>query len=1191
MSQVESLIKIANHYFYSGDLMKSLYYYLKFENDNKELKKYISLNKKIVIERIKKKSCQKKSYSIIVDNEQCIDPLISIIIPVFNSSLYLKKCIFSLLKQSFRKIELICVDDGSHDDSLNILIEMSCLDNRIKVVSQKNKYAGEARNVGIDLARGKYLMFLDSDDFFEIDLCERLFHEAESNNSDIVVCDMRLHDEKTGKVSEPNWSLKTSLLPNGSLFKPKDAADVIFNFTNNWVWNKIFRADLIKSNNIKFQKIRHTNDLYFMCMTLVLAERVGIIKDRLINYRTNVKKSLTSLNTRNESYYDVIECFTELKKSLEKINCFSKYNKSFVNLCVTQIYWNFSKISDDEIKSKFICALFENNFFGIPLDCDPELFLEKSTYSQYLDIISKFSNEQNIYLKIKNSAHRFKVISFDIFDTLVFRPYLKPKDLFSEIEVACDLNGFCEARVSAEKKARNLRGNSEITIDDIYNEIPEQFRFVKEIEVKKEIEVVFSNDVFVRLLEDLIDNGKEVVLTSDMYLEESTIKLILEKCNIKKYKKLYLSSALGLTKKTGDLFKYIIRDYGIVPSELVHVGDNHYSDFEVPKGLGVCAYKYEQTTWASDFQFELSLKNKKDKIIVDTLHQLSRCSIINHRDDFWFRVGYNFAGPLALSFAAEIKREAERLNIETILFIARDGYLTKEIFSYISGGEVPIYYVYASRGLIKNIMDGNMSSDEYIKYIDELIENSLVGKKVLVVDTTTINFTAQRFLKNILKGVDIHGFYWLANSEIKDLNYSSIFTRPSSVEKINFFIETLLSAPTPPVNYIRDGEPIYEEPSAQERIRCEIYESISRGALSFAKQICNNKYYKDLSLPINPEYVFQIIFNYINRISYEDYVKFSMITHTGDVYNKEGKSLSYYLSKFRRPLISIIVCVYNGDEYLEECLNSLKNQSLRDIEVICVDDCSSDKSNEILRDFCKTDVRFKYLRNDKNIGLASSRNKAIMIANGEYIQFVDADDYILENTCESLFERCKRLNLDMLSFSGFNFDENRKESVNNYWSFSYLPSDWNKTWFTFTDCINFAPRMAVSSCLTIYKRSFIERWKINFPDGLYFEDNLFFCKALVKAARISIHKGKFYARRIHSESITQNWNKHFSDYIKISNLVMDFLISQNIEKKVILLYKENFCKVMNYYYGSFDKFYKEKYEKEILMFKEKYRSL
>jgi len=256
------------------------------------------------------------------------------------------------------------------------------------------------------------------------------------------------------------------------------------------------------------------------------------------------------------------------------------------------------------------------------------------------------------------------------------------------------------------------------------------------------------------------------------------------------------------------------------------------------------------------------------------------------------------------------------------------------------------------------------------------------------------------------------------------------------------------------------------------------------------------------------------------------------------------------------PKFSIIISVYNVEKYLRETLESVVNQTLKDIEIICINDGSTDNSLNILDEYARKDSRIKVI-NQENQGLASSRNNALNIATGEYFLCVDSDDYIRKDSLELVYKKAKNMDLDMLSFGGTNFDDKtRKDLGNPYYEFKYLPAGFNTNCFTYKNCIHFITKMAVSSCLTAYRLDFIKKNYIEFPAGLCFEDNVFFCKALLNAKRCGILNEKLYFRRIHNASITQNWEKHFGDYLKITDLVLSYLKNINIDYSIWSQYEK-----------------------------------
>ncbi len=1185
-----SFIAKAYECFLKKEYEKSAFCYSLFQKKCKDISHIVEANKKIV-NRLsifhKKVKMNDTDPYIILAQATTTCPDITIIIPVFNSDKYLDQCLDSIINQTFKNIEIICIDDGSTDNSVDILMNYADSDNRITVIAQHNRYAGVARNIGIKISRGKYFLFLDSDDFFDLNFCKIMYEKALETNSDIVVCNVNLFDDKSNKITQPQWSLKLSLLPPQKYFSPVEIKKNIFTFTNNWAWNKLIKKDLVTLNNIFFQGIMHTNDTYFICMCMVLSKKISCINNRLVFYRINVNKSLTTSFSREKSKDDIFICLDEIKKGLLTRGLYRIYKDSFISLSVQHLYWNLHKLNTNEARQYFIKEILKRNFYGFDTGLKDNVFEDKEIYNKYSELIDYFSVEENIFLKIYNNIDRYKIISFDIFDTLVKRIYAKPSDVFYDLEISNNVDGFHNIRVTAEKKARESNKDREITIDDIYNYIPIDFQNLKQKEIEKEIQISFPNKNIVTIYNKLIKEGKTIVLTSDMYLNEETIKEILKKCGINGYKNIYISSSYGKMKKNGDLFKILLKEEKATPNSVLHIGDNSLSDIEVPRKLGISTIYYHNLSnnvHIDNIDDTYNMAKKNDYLMKNMISHMTNYA--KNTYNYWFNIGFSLAAPLSLSFMSFLFDEIHKFRPDCILFVARDCFLLHKIYNLLESNPLPNYYIYASRGLIRNIKSGVIPIDSYKKYISNIICNNY--KKIMLVDVTTINFSAQKFLSKIFYNASIHAVYWLSNKKTINLDFSSIYFRPHKIEAINFMVETLLSAPTPPVNILREGQPYFEKRTEQEFDRCKIYEQIVDGCLSFCKLMSNNSSIKNFKINISSEISSNMLFSFINNYSHEDYNMFSKLTHTADIFNKESEPVAVYFSRLKKYSISIILCVFNGEKYLKECLDSILSQSLKELEIICVDDCSTDNTFSILDEYRKNYKEIILMQNKENIGLASSRNKALKIARGEYIQFVDADDYLISNCCECIYKRCKLLKLDMLSFSGFNFNMDHKRIENSYWNFNYLPLDWNKTWFTFTDCKKFISQMHVSSCLTIYRNDFIKKYGIAFPEGLFYEDNFFFCKAIINAKRISIHKGKFYARRIHNESITQNWDKHFSDYIKVITITLEYLYKENIDDDIIEQYKHKFYETICYFYKKFPHQVNLIYDCEINKFCEKF---
>ncbi len=207
---------------------------------------------------------------------------VSIIVPVYNKERFLVECMECLIHQTYRNIEIICVDDGSADSSLKILEEYAAKDSRVVVIPQKNQGAGNARNTGIKHAKGRYMQFLDADDFFDLDMVEKMLAKADEENADIVLCNALQYNHET-KVEEAHKWLNVKGFEL-DVFSYKDVGN-IFNITTPSIWNKLYKRELILDNNITYQEIQSNNDTAFSVITLLLAKRITYVNEYFVHYR------------------------------------------------------------------------------------------------------------------------------------------------------------------------------------------------------------------------------------------------------------------------------------------------------------------------------------------------------------------------------------------------------------------------------------------------------------------------------------------------------------------------------------------------------------------------------------------------------------------------------------------------------------------------------------------------------------------------------------------------------------------------------------------------------------------------------------------------------------------------------------------------------------------------------------------
>lgn len=280
------------------------------------------------------------------------NPKISVIIPVYNGVKYINQCLDSLINQTFKDFEIICVNDGSTDNSLEILENYSKTDPRIKIINQKNSGAAAARNNGLAQATGDYLSILDCDDFFDGDMFELMYNHSVKYDTDITFCKGRTFDDKTKVIKEIN-NVKFEILPDKEVFSAKDISDYIFQIDINWAWDKLYKASFVKQNNFMFQTTEVHNDSFFAAYPLTKAQKMSVLNKTLYTYRINVPTSVTASSKRIKYPLSFYEMLLLLKDSLIKDNTFDLFKQSFANFAI-DIFCGYFQYVDIKFKREYL---------------------------------------------------------------------------------------------------------------------------------------------------------------------------------------------------------------------------------------------------------------------------------------------------------------------------------------------------------------------------------------------------------------------------------------------------------------------------------------------------------------------------------------------------------------------------------------------------------------------------------------------------------------------------------------------------------------------------------------------------------------------------------------------------------------------------------------------------------------------
>ena len=234
--------------------------------------------------------------------------------------------------------------------------------------------------------------------------------------------------------------------------------------------------------------------------------------------------------------------------------------------------------------------------------------------------------------------------------------------------------------------------------------------------------------------------------------------------------------------------------------------------------------------------------------------------------------------------------------------------------------------------------------------------------------------------------------------------------------------------------------------------------------------------------------------------------------------------------------VSVIIPIFNTEKYLNNALDSIINQSLDDIEIICINDGSTDRSLEILEEYKKKDSRIKIV-SQTNHGLGYSRNQGLNIANGEYIYFIDSDDSLDHNALNELYNLCETKSLDVVLFKLINVDEDSgRKYPNNYYDMKFLKNIVGDNVFSYKDLGERLYDVAVSIPGKFFKSELIS--DIRFDESLVFEDNPFFIEVLFKAKRAYFYDKYLYNRLRRENSIVSTFDSSFYDVIPISNSIL-----------------------------------------------------
>lgn len=317
-------------------------------------------------------------------------PAVSVIIPVYNVEDYLRPCMDSILGQTLQDIEVICVDDESTDSSLAILKEYAEKDSRVTVLTQRNGGAGKARNTGLAVAKGETLSFLDSDDFFELNMLENAYNKLKETKAQFVVFDSDVYwnDSKEYKAAR---HVDKEALPPYEPFHRRSFTNNVFRVFIGWAWDKLYDAEFVRSNKLTFQEQRTTNDMLFVFSAVAIGERIAFLDQKLAHHRKNVGSSLS--NTREKSWHCFHDALIRLREFLGIRGIYFELEEDYINYTLHASLWNLDTLQG-ETKEKLFNKLKAEWLKEFGLTDKPESYFENPREYQKLLRIMRMNYEQ-----------------------------------------------------------------------------------------------------------------------------------------------------------------------------------------------------------------------------------------------------------------------------------------------------------------------------------------------------------------------------------------------------------------------------------------------------------------------------------------------------------------------------------------------------------------------------------------------------------------------------------------------------------------------------------------------------------------------------------------------------------------------------------------------------------------------------
>lgn len=336
-----------------------------------------------------------------------LSPSISAIVTVYNLQDCILETLDSLECQTHQDFELIIIDDGSTDNTFKLCKEF-CAKSKLKtkLVQQKNQGVSAARNLGLQLAKGEYLLILDGDDVFDRTFVLSMFERAKETNADVICCRSSDYDNNTKQCNPIVDAINSKFLPISCTFSPSELKGTTCLTFIGWPWDKLYKKSLIEKFSLKFPMIGNSEDLVFVFQALCYADRISIVNKDLIKHRINRSSSLS--NNREKDPMAFYEALSLLKSQLTKQpKVWERERWGFENWALQFSVWAISTLKDEQQKNKLRSNLKLGKLTAVGLYKHPaEYFSLSKHHLKFIGIC--LSEEDKPSVRKKNIFSRIK---------------------------------------------------------------------------------------------------------------------------------------------------------------------------------------------------------------------------------------------------------------------------------------------------------------------------------------------------------------------------------------------------------------------------------------------------------------------------------------------------------------------------------------------------------------------------------------------------------------------------------------------------------------------------------------------------------------------------------------------------------------------------------------------------------------